>query len=130
KDPPQGKWSYEVKFDGFRILAIKQRNTVVLYSRTRHDLTRRFPEIAQALADIKASDAIIDGEVVALDPQGRSSFQLLQNDAVEHERPPIFYYAFDLLRCEGESLLDAPLEKRRKKLQTILPRKAGIVRYS
>ncbi len=130
KEAPHGRWSYEVKFDGFRVIAIRQSGAVRLFSRTQHELTDRFPEIARAVAALKIADAIIDGEVVALDPKGRSSFQLLQNDTGSPERPPIFYYAFDLLQYQSQSLLDRPLEKRREKLRALLPRGKSLIRYS
>src|SRR5262245_55524899 len=71
-------WLHEIKFDGFRAMAVKHGEMVKLYSRNQNDLRPRFPSIASAIARLGCSDAIIDGEIVALDPKGRSSFQLLQ----------------------------------------------------
>lgn len=130
KSAPSGEWSYEVKLDGFRILAFKQQGSVKLLSRTHRDLTARFPEVAHAVAALKIGSAIIDGEVVALDSAGRSSFQLLQNDAAKSERPPIFFYAFDLILSEGSSLVDTPLEQRREELRRLIPRGKSVIRFS
>lgn len=74
---PTGDWLFEVKFDGFRALAYKEAEAVQLLSRTNHDLTGKFSEIAEAMKELKAHDAIMDGEIVALDAKGRSSFQTI-----------------------------------------------------
>ncbi len=129
--PGAGRWRYELKFDGYRALACKEGKAVALLSRTRQELTQRFPEVAEAVAALMPKRCVLDGEVVALDPEGRPSFQLLQRDASEEERPPIRYYAFDLLALEGKSLVALPLEKRRSKLERLLSkRNDGLLRYS
>ncbi len=84
----------------------------------------------EALLSLDARDAIIDGEIVALDDKGRSSFQLLQARELGEERPPLFFYAFDLLRLNGESLVDRPLLERREKLARFLRDGPEIIRYS
>lgn len=73
--PPLGGWTYEIKYDGFRALALIRKDEVQLLSSNRKDLGTRFPEIVQSLGQLKLQDAAIDGEIVALDPEGRSSFQ-------------------------------------------------------
>lgn len=130
--PPVGKeWIYEVKFDGFRALAIKRRNQVQLLSRSAKDLTARFPEIADAVRRLPVGDAIFDGELVALDSQGRSSFQLLQMAAMPDEaRPPLYFYAFDLLNLNGENLAGLPLAQRKKFLQALIEPEHEPVRFS
>lgn len=120
-EPPPGAWLYEVKFDGYRCLADKKGSGVSLWSRTQQDLTSHFPEIAAAIASLRARQAVVDGEVVALDAQGHPSFQLLQAAAQADERAPLYYYVFDLLSLNGKSLLGWPLEKRREKLHSLLP---------
>ncbi len=127
---PEGDWKYEIKFDGFRSMVRKQAGQTAIYSRTRQDLTSKFPEIASALQSLKARQALLDGELVALDAEGRSSFQLLQAFEQGAERPPLYYYAFDLLELDGQSLLSCPLEERKARLKKILPRPGGPVRYS
>lgn len=127
---PEGDWGYEVKFDGFRALAYKRGPAVLLLSRTNHDLTAKFPELAASLGELAADDAILDGEIVALDPKGRSSFQLLQAYELGQEKPPLFYYAFDLLELEGKNLRSLPLEKRKEKLEPLLPKNSVALRFS
>jgi bifunctional non-homologous end joining protein LigD len=129
--PPAGDWTYEIKFDGFRALALKNAAGTQLLSRNEKDLAEKFPEVAAAVAALGVDDAIIDGEIVALDDQGRSSFQLLQAYELGDGRPPLHYYVFDLLRLDGESLVDRPLAERKARLETLLGRKAaGVIRYS
>jgi bifunctional non-homologous end joining protein LigD len=128
--PPPGDWQYEIKFDGFRALAYKDGDAVEVLSRNNHDLAEKFPEVAETIPSLRAEEAIVDGEIVALDEDGRSSFQLLQAYALGQEKPPLCYYVFDLLSLDGKSVRDLPLEERRKKLEAILPRKQDVIRYS
>jgi bifunctional non-homologous end joining protein LigD len=79
--PHNGEWLYEVKFDGFRILAVKNGKDVELWSRNEKLLNERFPDVVKAVAKLRAKSCVLDGEVCALNAQGRSSFQLLQNSA-------------------------------------------------
>jgi bifunctional non-homologous end joining protein LigD len=118
--PPPGDWLYEIKLDGYRTIAIKEGSRVQLYSRNEKDFVGKFPEVAAAVAKLKVREAIIDGEVVALEPSGRSSFQLLQAYDVGEERPPICFYAFDLLRRDGKDLMRLPLVERKAELEKIL----------
>jgi bifunctional non-homologous end joining protein LigD len=128
--PPAGDWVYEVKFDGFRIGAYKQGREVRLISRTKHDLTDRFAEVAEAFETLKVQEVVIDGELVALDDDGRSSFQRLQAFELGRERPPLRYYAFDLISFNGKPTTGWPLEKRKKKLQTLLPSRSPLLSFS
>lgn len=115
KDAPQGNdWAYEIKFDGYRILGVKSRGVVTLFSRNQKDLSKRFAEIHDALAALKDEEFIIDSEVVALNEDGLPSFQLLQNS--EENDAPLACYVFDLLHLNGEDFVDEPLEKRRVRL--------------
>ena len=128
--PPDGAWFYELKFDGFRALACKEGEATGLISRTRHDLAGKFPEIADALRQISAREAMLDGEIVALDAQGRSSFALLQGYELGEVRPPLCYYAFDLLAWNGQDLCGWPVEKRKARLKALLPAGDGLLRFS
>jgi bifunctional non-homologous end joining protein LigD len=128
--PPKGHWLYEIKFDGYRTLALKGGSQVRLLSRNEKDFGGKFPELMTALLSISARDAIIDGEIVALDPKGRSSFQLLQARELGQERPPLFFYAFDLLQLDGEKLERLPLTERREKLSRLLRDASDPIRYS
>ncbi len=130
KPPAEGEWLYELKFDGYRALAFKSGSGVQLLSRNAKDFSARFPEIADAVAALPSRTAIFDGEIVALDEEGRSSFQMLQALETGGERPPLAYYIFDLLHHDGADLLDQPLHERRQQLSALLKRAAEPLRYS
>jgi bifunctional non-homologous end joining protein LigD len=117
--PAGGEWLYEVKFDGYRALLLKNGTKVQIRSRKDNDLTRSYPSIAEAAAQLQARSAVIDGEIVAVDSQGRPSFQALQHRAA-HPRHAIAFYAFDLLHLDGKNLTSAPLRERRSKLPRVL----------
>lgn len=127
---PEGDWIYEIKLDGYRAIALKQGSQVRLLSRNEKDFGERFPEVTEALEQLKAKEAIIDGEIVALDAKGRSSFQLLQSADVEQNRPSIFFYAFDLLQLNGRDLKKESLATRKALLEKLLTNVPAILRYS
>ena len=136
-DDPQ--WLYEVKWDGYRAVAFIHEGEARLVSRNQNDLTGEFPEIAQALQSLAVENAILDGEVVALDEEGRPSFSLMQqrtgmtspaNRGARNRAVPIIYYAFDLLYLDGYNLMAAELDQRKQLLQQIIPADKGFVRYS
>src|ERR1051325_10528844 len=114
--PAGGEWSYEAKLDGYRCIAAKQGNTVVLWSRRGNVFTARFPEIAHAFEPLPP-DTIVDGEVVAVDESGRISFNALQH---HRSNAQIQFYAFDVLVHRGRSVLHTPLEKRQALLEEAL----------
>jgi len=117
--PVAGDWIYELKFDGIRLIAIKSHEKVSLLSRNQNDLSARFPEIVDVIKNLPAEESVIDGEVVALDDEGRSSFQLLQALEMEGRKSPVYFYAFDLLQLDGKSLLSLPLEARKNVLEKL-----------
>ncbi|HEY5909214.1 MAG TPA: hypothetical protein VJA21_01275 [Verrucomicrobiae bacterium] len=126
---PEGpQWHYEVKWDGYRMQAMKQGGAVRLISRNGADYTRRFPEVAQAVARLRPSSLHLDGELVAMDRQGRPSFQALQARLPLPEGWRFGYYAFDLLHLRGRYLARVPLAERRSKLEQLLTGSA--IRYS
>src|SRR5208283_1588794 len=125
-----GDWIYEIKFDGYRALALRGGSETRVLSRSEKDLGSKFPEVKDSIAALKVQDAVIDGEIVALDEKGRSSFQLLQGFEMGQERPPILYYAFDLLRFNGKDLRSSPIEERKAKLEALLKKPPGVIRYS
>ena len=112
-------WDYEVKFDGYRAILLKAGERVEIRSRNNKDLTRTYPSVHAAGQKLKARSASLDGEVVALDPSGRPSFQALQHRTA-HPQHVIVYYAFDLLHLDGEDLTPLPLGARRPKLAAIV----------
>ena len=130
KPPATGDWIYELKFDGIRLIGIKRDEKVSLLSRNQNELTERFPEIVEAIKILPVRECVIDGEVVALDEEGRSSFQLLQAREMEGRRSPVYFYAFDLLQVDGKSLLSLPLEARKNVLEKLCAGAGDPIRYS
>jgi bifunctional non-homologous end joining protein LigD len=120
-DVPSGAaWVHEIKYDGYRILAYKDGARVRLASRSGKDWTRTFPEIAEALAHVRAATALFDGEIAWVLENGRTDFQSLQNGMKAGNRTRIVYFVFDLLHVDGADLTKDPLTARKDKLRTIL----------
>ena len=118
---PEGKdWSYEVKFDGYRALLLKDDEKLQIRSRNDKDMTRTYPSVASAGRLLPARQAVVDGEIVAVDANGRPSFQALQHHGAINTGFTIVFYAFDLLFLNGTDLTDAPLEERRAKLMPLV----------
>src|SRR4051812_40771889 len=101
--PEGSRWTYEVKFEGYRALLLKDGDRVRLLSRKDNDLTSTYPAIHAAAAKLAADAALLDGEIVALDVNGKPTFQALQHRAA-HRQFAIVFYAFDLLHLDGEDL--------------------------
>ena len=118
--PAGEKWTFEIKFDGYRCVAVKRARDITLFSRHKKVLNRRFPSVVEALASL-GSDFVLDGELVAFDQEGKPSFQLLQNN-LSRKVPPVYFYAFDLLNLDGELLVKVAIERRRELLDDIAPR--------
>ena len=129
--PGEDDWIYEVKWDGYRALGLKHGDDVRLLSLKEKNLTSDFPEVAAAMRALAAQTAIVDGEIVAVDAQGRPSFQVLQNRKTLGRGWTVVYYAFDLLNLDGEDLQQVPLHERKARLKTLIA-KTGlpILRYS
>ncbi len=104
-------WLYELKLDGWRCIAVKRPGFAAIYSRYGTDLSGRFPAIRSAVARLRAPACVLDGELVALDAEGRPIFQELQNH--RNTRFPIFLYVFDVLVWKGRGLGHLPLETRK-----------------
>lgn len=118
-EPPyNGEWLYEVKFDGFRVLAVKNGRQVELWSRNKKRLDERFPTVAKAIARLPVKSCVLDGEVCALDGHGKSSFQLLQNSAEAGH--PVVCYVFDALFENIKDLRSHPLMERKARLDIML----------
>ncbi|MBA3392386.1 MAG: hypothetical protein H0T89_07065 [Deltaproteobacteria bacterium] len=147
-EPPEGpEWFHEQKFDGYRILAdldrrkadLDRRNAdldhgkVRLLSRRFKDWTAEFPAVAKAVAALPVERAVLDGEVAVLLPDGRTSFQGLQN-AFGVAGANLVYFVFDLLVVEDERLISLPLEQRKARLEKLVKpargKSPGVIRYS
>lgn len=120
------RWLFEVKWDGIRAISYVRRvgseRQVTIRSRGGHVINEQFPEMVDALYDLDLPDALLDGEIVALDPSGRSSFPLLQQRGTLKgaAQPPLAYYVFDLLYVNGHDLTARPLRQRREALVALL----------
>jgi bifunctional non-homologous end joining protein LigD len=126
--PAGPAWEYELKLDGYRAIAFKTRNRVHLVSRNGKDFAQRYPALVHALEPLP-NETVADGEIVALDENGRPSFNLLQNYAT-HEYT-LAFYLFDLLILAGIELRNETLETRRTRLRTrVMPRLAEPIRFS
>ena len=136
-DDPQ--WLYEIKWDGYRAIAFLDGGAPRLVSRNQNDLTAAYPELRSIGDHVKARTAVLDGEIVALDDEGRPSFGLMQQRTgigsgghrIQRTRDdiPVVYYAFDLLYLDGYNLMHAELEQRKELLASILV-PDGLIRYS
>ena len=117
---PDGDWRYEVKFDGYRILARIDSGKVQLFTRNGHDWTAKMPQQAEALAALGLESAWLDGEVVVPNEDGTPDFQALQNAFEVGRSGTIVYYLFDLPYLNGMDLREVPLEERRAALSQVL----------
>lgn len=131
-------WLFEIKWDGYRAVAFIKDGRVRLVSRSQNDLTAQFPELGSLPQFVKAERAILDGEIVALDDEGRPSFSLMQQRTgfqpgkrrlPRREGVPVIYYAFDLLYLDGLNLRRVALEERKKLLQDRIEA-GGVVQFS
>jgi bifunctional non-homologous end joining protein LigD len=132
------EWLFEIKWDGYRAIAFIANAKVRLVSRNQNDLTPRYPELVDLPRFVKAKTAILDGEVVALDDEGKASFSLMQQrtgfrpggkGAPANADVPVLYYAFDLLYLDGYDWRRVPLEQRKRKLAELVVT-GDVVRFS
>ena len=121
------RWAYELKLDGYRAIAARTADGVRLWSRNGHDFTKKYALLTRGLTKLP-TQTVIDGEVVALDDEGRPSFNALQNaDA----KAPLVYFVFDILVLRGRNVTNEPFDRRRALLEReVLPTLAEPVRYS
>lgn len=123
---PEGpEWSYELKLDGYRALIMKDGASIRIRSRNDKDLMQMYPTVAAAGRRLQADQVVIDGEIVAVDEQGRPSFQALQHRGT-HPKHTIVFYAFDLLHLNGEDTTALPLKTRRERLAQVIE-KSGLL---
>ena len=130
---PQGDdWLHELKFDGYRILCRISDGDICLITRNRQDWTERLSFLTKAANELPVDQALLDGEVVALNENGATNFQLLQNSLSTHASDNLAYYVFDLLHLDGNDLMPLPLLTRKETLAEILKAKSSTsaIRYS
>ena len=129
---PAGDWRYEIKLDGFRALALLGAAHTKLVSRNDNDFATRFPEVVRALGSFPVRDSVLDGEVVALDPEGRSSFRLLgDREGGTAQRAPLIYYVFDVLRLAGNDVTHLALTERKQLLAAVFANPVdSLIRFS
>jgi bifunctional non-homologous end joining protein LigD len=119
--PPEGdEWLHEIKFDGYRMICRIDNGKITFTSRNQLDWTDRLSALVKATGRIKAKQAILDGEVVIVQPDGTTDFQSLQNAFREGSSDAMKYIVFDILYLDGHSLTELPLEERKELLQTLL----------
>jgi bifunctional non-homologous end joining protein LigD len=133
RTPPSGnEWVHEIKLDGYRVGCLVAGGRVRLISRNGVNWTPKFPEIVDAVRALGLNDALIDGELAVMLPDGRTSFAAMQQAvASPSQRKGLVYFAFDLIHLEGERIDRLPLETRKARLMKLLgPSKTGHVRYT
>jgi bifunctional non-homologous end joining protein LigD len=132
KEPPRGdEWLHELKFDGYRMLCRMERGRVQLSSRNARDWTEKFPSIIAAVKRLPAKSAMIDGEIVIVDAQGRSSFQKLQRSMGTGSTSGLIYAVFDLIYLDGFDLRRTPLRLRKGLLEMLCQTPGlNLLRYS
>lgn len=118
--PNEGEWIYEIKYDGYRILARLESGTVHLTTRDGKDWTAKLPKLSKALQVLELENAWLDGEIVVLDERGIPSFQQLQNAFDEKSTARVIFFGFDLLYLNGYDLRNVPLRERRQLLEQVL----------
>jgi bifunctional non-homologous end joining protein LigD len=122
------RWEYQLKLDGYRAVAFKTRGQLHLRSRNDNDFSLRYPAVVQGLSKLP-DETVIDGEVVALDEDGRPSFSVLQNYGAA--KAPVVYFVFDVMMLAGRDVMNQPLAARRELLEhKVLPRLVDPVRYA
>jgi bifunctional non-homologous end joining protein LigD len=128
---PIGEWRYEIKFDGYRMLARIDNGSVKLFTRNGHDWTAKLPRQAEALASLALDSAWLDGEIIAADEDGVPSFQILQNAFESGKSGAIVFYLFDMPYLNGIDLREVAVEDRRVALAKVLERSEdNILRFS
>lgn len=122
EQPPSSAedWLFEVKYDGYRLLARIEGKDIRLITRNGNDWTHKLKPLHKALSALKLPDGWYDGEIVVLDGEGRPNFGLLQNAFDNEKTSDIVYFLFDLPYCDGRDLRELPLEQRRAQLQALL----------
>ena len=136
-DSPE--WIFEIKWDGYRAVSFLDHGRLRLVSRNQNELTAQYAELHDLPKFVDAKTAVLDGEIIALDENGRSSFSLMQQRTGFRDRKRrlapqpdicVVYYAFDLIYLDGYDLHRVPLEQRKQALASLLQAPNDIIRYS
>src|SRR5438552_8702633 len=132
KEPPSGdEWLHELKFDVYRMLCRVDRGRVTVWNRNGKDWTEKFQNVVEAVKSLKATSAMLDGEIVIVDAQGRSSFQKLQRAIGKATTTGFAYEVFDLIYLDRFSLTQTPLKHRKELLKNLVGSNShGVSRYS
>src|SRR6185436_10574637 len=130
--PDGDDWLHEIKFDGYRIGARVENGKATLITRAGNDWTKSFPEVRDAVAALPVRQALLDGEVAAVLPDGRTSFQALQKWLSGSGTSDLVYFVFDVLHLDGDDVAKLPLEERKAQLEALLRPlpKDALLRYS
>src|SRR3954468_15266617 len=121
-------WIFETKWDGYRSVCFLKNGKARFVSRNQIEMTPQYPELAKISKEVRAKEAILDGEICALDREGIPRFQMLQRKGAS-QRPPIVYFVFDLLYVDGHDLTACTVVERKAKLaEIILP--SNVVKFS
>lgn len=128
--PSGAGWVHEIKFDGYRLLARIRSGRVELMTRTGKDWTNKFRPIERALSELACNNAIVDGEAVIVDVDGRTHFQALQQAIRERRFADLAFFAFDLLWLDGKDLRASGLLERKEKLKKLLGKDGRVLRFS
>jgi bifunctional non-homologous end joining protein LigD len=130
KGAPEGtEWLHEMKLDGYRMHARLENGRVNVLTRRGNDWTTKYPSIAKEIAGLPAQSAYLDGELCGVLPDGRTSFNLIQN-ASDTGRGPLVFFLFDLLFLDGEDLMGLPLVDRKARLEKLLEYAPAALRYN
>jgi bifunctional non-homologous end joining protein LigD len=113
-------WAYEIKHDGFRFLAVRQRKQVRIYSRGGHDWSERLPAITEAMQSLPVRSVVLDGEGVICGADGKSDFDRMRACFSRHGAPEAFLYAFDVLELDGQAMRTRSWAARRAALVRLL----------
>jgi len=130
-DAPNGKeWLHEIKYDGYRLLSFVSKDKIRMMTRGGLDWAKKFPTIVKGLKQLKLSNVILDGEIVAFDAKHHSNFQLLQNALQEGNTAELGYYVFDILYYQTARIDELPLIERKKILESLFTKSSNAIFYS
>jgi len=131
RPPKGGDWSYEIKFDGYRVMTRIEGGAATIFTRNGHDWTERMPRLAEACKALQVDDAWLDGEAVVLDSNGQPDFNALQNAFDRRSTAEIVMFVFDILWLNGTDLREQPLRARRALLRELMAEQTSdVIRFS